>query len=80
MGMVESLLKLAGLSWRVPDYSKVCRRQKTLKVPAILNLDRGTRRASPGSRTDGPNHAVLPARDGARGITASGVWGSAPFA
>lgn len=32
MGMVESLLKLAGLSWRVPDYSTVCRRQKTLKV------------------------------------------------
>jgi IS5 family transposase len=32
MGMVESLLKLAGLSWSVPDYSTVCRRQKTLKV------------------------------------------------
>ncbi len=32
MGMVESLLKLAGLSWPVPDYSTVCRRQKTLKV------------------------------------------------
>ena len=32
MGMVESLLKLAGLPWPVPDYSTVCRRQKTLKV------------------------------------------------
>jgi Transposase DDE domain len=32
MGMVESLLKLAGLSWTVPDYSTVCRRQKKLKV------------------------------------------------
>lgn len=32
MGMVESLLKLAGLPWQVPDYSTVCRRQKTLKV------------------------------------------------
>jgi hypothetical protein len=32
MGMVESLLKLAGLSWPVPDYSTICRRQKTLKV------------------------------------------------
>ena len=32
MGMVESLLKLAGLSWPVPDYSTVCRRQKTLQV------------------------------------------------
>ena len=32
MGMVESLLKLAGLPWQVPYYSTVCRRQKTLKV------------------------------------------------
>ncbi|MDD2729295.1 IS5 family transposase [Malikia sp.] len=32
MGMVESLLKLAGLSWQEPDYSTVCRRRKTLKV------------------------------------------------
>lgn len=32
MGMMESLLKLAGLSWPVPDYSTVCRRQKTLTV------------------------------------------------
>ena len=32
MGMVESLLKLAGLSWQVPDYSTACLRQKTLKV------------------------------------------------
>lgn len=32
LGMVESLLHLAGLDWRVPDYSTVCRRQKTLQV------------------------------------------------
>jgi Transposase DDE domain len=32
MCMVESLLKLVGLSWPVPDYSTVCRRSKTLKV------------------------------------------------
>lgn len=32
LGMVESLLRLAGLDWRVPDYSTVCRRQKTLRV------------------------------------------------
>ena len=32
MGMVESLLKVANLPWQVPDYSMVCRRQKTLKV------------------------------------------------
>jgi hypothetical protein len=31
-GMVASLLKMAGLDWPVPDYTTLCRRQKTLKV------------------------------------------------
>jgi len=31
-GMVASLLRLAGLDWPVPDYSTLCRRQKTLKA------------------------------------------------
>src|SRR5690554_1315789 len=31
-GMVASLLRLAGLDWPVPDYSTLCRRQKTLMV------------------------------------------------
>ena len=31
-GMVASLLRLAGLDWPVPDYSTLCRRQKTHKV------------------------------------------------
>src|SRR3990167_5520718 len=31
-GMVASLLGLAGLDWPVPDYSTLCRRQKTLTV------------------------------------------------
>ena len=31
-GFVTSLLKLAGLDWPVPDYSTLCRRQKTLAV------------------------------------------------
>ncbi len=31
-GMVASLLKLAGLDWPVPDFSPLCRRQKTLAV------------------------------------------------
>ena len=31
-GFVASLLKLAGLDWPVPDYSTLCRRQKTLAV------------------------------------------------
>lgn len=32
MGFVESLFRLAGLDWPVPDYSTVCRRQKVLPV------------------------------------------------
>ncbi|SDX64411.1 Transposase DDE domain-containing protein [Roseicitreum antarcticum] len=31
-GMVASLLRLSGRDWPVPDYSTLCRRQKTLKV------------------------------------------------
>ena len=31
-GMVASLLKMAGLDWEVPDYTTLCRRQKTLAV------------------------------------------------
>lgn len=30
--MVQSLLQLAKLDWPVPDFSTVCRRQKTLQV------------------------------------------------
>ncbi len=32
VGMVSSLLRMAGLDWPVPDYSTLCRRQKTLAV------------------------------------------------
>ena len=32
LGRVESLLRLAGLDWPVPDYSTECRWQKTLQV------------------------------------------------
>ncbi|QCO57759.1 IS5 family transposase (plasmid) [Pseudorhodobacter turbinis] len=31
-GMVASLLKMADLNWAVPDYTTLCRRQKTLAV------------------------------------------------
>ena len=31
-GFVESLLRLIGLDWAVPDFSTLCRRQKTLPV------------------------------------------------
>lgn len=32
LGLVHSLLRLAGLDWRVPDFSTVSRRQRTLRV------------------------------------------------
>lgn len=32
VGMVRALLKLAGLDWPVPDYTTLCRRQKTIAV------------------------------------------------
>ncbi|TQC95081.1 hypothetical protein FK216_14965 [Moraxellaceae bacterium AER2_44_116] len=31
-GVVESLLRLAGLTWPVPDYSTLCRHQKAITV------------------------------------------------
>jgi hypothetical protein len=31
-GFVESLLRLVGLDWRVPDFSTLCRRQRRLNV------------------------------------------------
>jgi hypothetical protein len=31
-GFVENLLKLVGLSWEVPNFNTLCRRQKTLNV------------------------------------------------
>jgi hypothetical protein len=34
IGFVESLLRLAGFDWKVPDFSTLCHRQKTFKVPS----------------------------------------------
>ena len=31
-GFVQSLLRLVGLDWAVPDFSTLCRRQRTLNV------------------------------------------------
>lgn len=31
-GFVESLLRLTGLDWDVPDFSTICRRQRTLAL------------------------------------------------
>ena len=55
-GFVESLLELTGLDWSVPDFSTLCRRQKTLPV-AI------TYRGSPG-----PLHLLIDSK----GIKAEG--------
>ena len=46
-GMVASLLKLAGLDWPVPDFSTLCRRQKTLAVQV------------PYRRADGPLNLLV---------------------
>jgi len=46
-GMVASLLKLAGLDWSVPDFSTLCRRQKTLAVQI------------PYRRSDGPLNLLV---------------------
>jgi len=37
MGLAQSLLKLAGLDWEVPDFSTVSRRQKHLAVTITAN-------------------------------------------
>jgi len=36
-GLVESVLKLCGLSWPAPDFSTLCRRQLDLQVQAPYN-------------------------------------------
>lgn len=41
-GMVTSLLKLADLDWSVPDYTTLCRRQKTLAVQSPYRRADGT--------------------------------------
>lgn len=42
-GFVESLLKLIGLDWPVPDYSTLSRRQKTLAVNIPNRASKGPR-------------------------------------
>jgi IS5 family transposase len=40
--MVTSLLELAGLDWPVPDYSTLCRRQKTVTIQVPFRRSDGT--------------------------------------
>lgn len=49
-GFVESGLRLAGLDWDVPDFSTICRRQRTLAV----NI--------PYRGSKGPLHLLIPSR------------------
>lgn len=41
-GFVESLLRLVGLDWTVPDFSTLSRRQKMLAVNPVSRLQRPT--------------------------------------
>ena len=54
-GFVESLLRLTGLDWVVPDFSTICRRQRTLAVSIQY---RGSK---------GPLHLLLEHRHQGRG-------------
>jgi hypothetical protein len=47
-GFIESLLELIGLDWSAPDFSTLCRRQKTLPV------------AIPYRGSPGPLHLLIP--------------------
>ena len=40
LGLVQSLLQMAGLPWNTPDYSTVCRRQKSLEVQVHYRASR----------------------------------------
>ena len=40
-GFVESLLKGVGLDWFVPDFSTLCRRQRTLSVATLCYRSAG---------------------------------------
>ena len=49
-GMVASLLKLVGVDWPVPNFSTLCRRQKTLAAQI------------PYRHADGPLNLLVPSR------------------
>ena len=42
IGMVGSLLKMAGLDWPVPDFSTLCRRQRTVTIQIPYRRSGGT--------------------------------------
>ena len=66
-GFVESLLRLVGLNWTVPDFSTLSHRQKTL---AVNTPYRGSK---------GPLHLLIENRDqggGRRRVTRPQAWWS----
>jgi hypothetical protein len=72
-GFVASLLKLVGLDWTAPDFSTLCRRQKTLSVAIPCKGSTGQLHLlvdSTGTKAEGEGewnaHAVIPPRKNAK--------------
>ncbi|SLN37917.1 hypothetical protein ROA7023_01441 [Roseisalinus antarcticus] len=63
-GMVESLLKLAGLDWPVPNFSTLCRGPKTLAVQVTSR------------RADGPLNQLVDS-PGIK-LLGDGAWQASP--
>ena len=74
-GFVESLLRLVGLDWTVPDFSTLSRRQKTLAVNIPYRGSKGAKASGTHASTAAPNAA-----SGARSTSGSmrKHWRSAP--
>ena len=62
-GFLESLLELVGLDWAVPDFSTLCRRQRTLSV------------AIPYRGSPGPLHLLIPSYRCKQRLPGSGQHG-----
>ncbi len=75
-GFVESLLRLAGPDWEVPDFSTLSRRQKALEVTIPIRGSQGPLHLlidSTGIKVEGEgaNMAVQNVASGARSILGS---------
>ena len=68
LGLIQSLLHLAGLDWRVPDFSTISRRQKTLQVKVLVpsadiaNVQNGQRADLRITGCPYPDFGTLPGR------------------
>ena len=73
-GFVESLLRLVGLDWTVPDFSTLSRRQKTLAVAIPYCGSKGLLHPlinGTGIKGEGEWHARKNGGSGARSISGS---------